>query len=104
MYGTGLKEASNGKYYVTTFGNTLHVDPRCQYPHHTETKVWSDPTNTLSNRIKWGRKLRGPYGRLIVQHCWLCTVDHEELRDIAVQKARAIEKAIAQRAELLVNT
>jgi hypothetical protein len=91
MYKTGVKEAVDGKYYVTTYGTTLHVDRRCQYPYHHERFVWPDSTRTLSFRIHRGDKLRGPNGRLITGLCWDCTVDHEERAELKASQIAMLD-------------
>lgn len=94
MYGIGLKEATNGKYYVAKTGICLHVDPYCQYVYHMPRGArvtWLDETNTLSYRVKRakqsGEKMIAPTGKIIVGHCWVCTVDHWERREMNQKSA-----------------
>lgn len=91
MYGTGLKFAKDGRYYVTPTGDRLHVDRYCQYPYHYGGIEWYDSTNTLPFRIKRqridkGPGLRGPNGLYIVFNCWNCTVDHAEIEEMKVNR------------------
>lgn len=69
-----LVESTNGKYYITDTGETLHLRKDCGMLWYSTNTV-QDITHTLAYRVltqPWSLNLRNPNGGIIWKVCEFC--------------------------------